>query len=183
MASVMGRYALALYELASARGEADVVGRELDALAEVVAGNDELRIHIGSPQFTNETKKRVLRGVLGDEVHELVRRTVMLLADKGRAAGIGSLAAAYRAVAREHEHREVAQVTSAVPLGDDVRASLIEHLQTLTGNTVTLEESVDPALLGGVRIVMGSRMIDGSLRRRLESLGERMARAPLAAVN
>ncbi len=181
MAGVLSRYAIALYDLAAAADETVLVGRDLDALAEVVGGNEELRIHISSPQFTNDTKKRVLAGVLGSEAHDLVRRTVMLLADKGRAGSVGDLAAAYHAVAGSKEGRAVANVTSAVPLNDDVRNKLIQHLQSITGNTVTLEESVDPTLLGGVRIVMGSRMIDGSLRRRLESIGERMARAPLSA--
>ena len=183
MAGVLNRYALALYDLAASANETVTVGRELDALAEMVGSNDELRIHLTSPQFTIDTKKRILTGVLGDEVHDLVRRTVMLLADKGRAGVVGDLAGAYHAVAGSKEGRETAVVTSAVPLTDDVRTKLLEQLQSLTGNTVTLEESVDPSLLGGVRIVMGSRMIDGSLRRRLEAIGERMARAPLSAAN
>lgn len=183
MATVMGRYAIALFELAAERGETEAVGRDLDALHEMVVGNEELRVAIGSPHFTHEAKKHVLLGVLGDDAHELVRRTVALLTDRGRASAIDHLAGAYHEIARHREHREVAKVTSAVPLADEVRAQLTDHLQKLTGNTVTLEESVDPSLLGGVRIVMGSRMIDGSLRRRLESIGERMARAPLAAAD
>ena len=183
MPGVLNRYAIALYDLASQAGASDDVARDLNALADMVAGNDELRIHLTSPQFTIGTKKRVLAGVLGDDAHDLVRRTVMLLADRGRAGVVGGLAAAYAGVAGSREGREVAKVTSAVPLTDEVREKLVQQLQTITGNTVTLEESVDPSLLGGVRVVMGSRMIDGSLRRRLETIGERMSRASLGAAN
>ena len=180
---VLLRYANALYQLVSAGG-ADAVavaGRQLDTLAHNVAHNEELRIHLASPRLGRESKKRLLSHVLGDAGNDAVRRTVMLLVDKGRASEVGGLAGSFHAVAAKAEGRETAHVTSATALDDGQRARLKDELQRLTGLTITLDESVDPALIGGLRVVLGSKMIDGSLARRLDALGENLFRAPVGA--
>ncbi len=179
---VLDRYARALHELAVAAGDVAAVGRSLSALAETIEENPELAGHLHSPQLTRDSKKRMLLGVLGDDVDDLARRTVLLLADRGRAGAVGELAHAWNHIVMETEGRQVAQVTSAVPLDDETRARLLRQLGTITGKTISLTEAVDPDLLGGVRILLGSKMIDGSLRRRLESLGESLIRAPLGAI-
>ncbi len=180
---VLLRYARALYELAAQAGEVGRVESDLDVLSQTIGGNQELRIHLESPRLTRESKKRLLAGVLGSNVSDLVQRTVMLLVDKGRAALLGGLGPVYGGVAMEATGRMVARVTSAAPLEDAQRSRLVSELQALTSKTITLDESVDPDLLAGIRIVLGSRMIDGSLRRRLESLGDSLIRAPVGAAN
>jgi len=179
---VLDRYARALHELAASAGSVEAVGRSLSALSEVIGDNPELAAHLSSPERTRESKKRVLLALLGADVDDLARRTVLLLADRGRAGVVGDLARAWNHIVMETQGLQVAQVTSAVPLDDETRAQLVAQLGKITGKTISLEESVDADLLGGVRILLGSKMIDGSLRRRLESLGESLTRAPLGAV-
>ena len=180
---VLLRYATALYQLVSAGGAGAVAtaGGQLDALAHNVAHNEELRIHLAAPRLGRESKRRLLSHVLGAQTGDAVRRTVMLLVDKGRASEVGGLAASFHTVARKAEGRETARVTSATALDDGQRAQLVAELQRLTGLTITLDESVDPALIGGLRVVLGSKMIDGSLARRLAALGENLFRAPVGA--
>ena len=91
---VLLRYATALYQLVSAGGAGAVAtaGGQLDALAHNVAHNEELRIHLASPRLGRESKRRLLSHVLGAQTGDAVRRTVMLLVDKGRASEVGGLA-------------------------------------------------------------------------------------------
>ncbi len=180
------RYAQALHQLAEQDGVVERVMGELDGLHQTVEHNEELRLHLTSPQLGRASKKRLVQGVLdhgpeGDGAHDLVRRTIGLLVDRGRASLVGDLGPVFHATAMVAAGKLVAQVTSATPLDAGQRARLVEQLGALTGKTISLEESVDPGLLGGVSIIMGSKMIDGSLRRHLETLQDRLLRAPVGA--
>lgn len=178
---VLQRYANALYQLAHEQGQAEAVVVQLDALSETIAGNEELRMHLGSPRMPNASKKALLAGVMGSGVTDLARRTVDLLVDRGRGALVSDLGPVYRDVAMAAAGRAIAKVTSVQPLDDEQRGRLVAQLNQLTGKIVTLEETTDASLLGGVKIVLGSQMIDGSLRRRLEDLGETLYRVQLGA--
>lgn len=185
---ILLRYAQALHELARQGGAVESVTATLDGLHETVAHNEELRIHLASPQLGHESKKRLVLGVLGrgqtgDGADDLVRRTVGLLVDRGRASLVGELGPVFREVADEAAGRLSAKVRSAAPLDEGQRSRLVQQLGALTGKTISLEESVDPGLLGGVSIILGSQMIDGSVRRRLQSLQGSLMRAPVGAAS
>jgi F-type H+-transporting ATPase subunit delta len=178
---VLQRYARALLELASGVDAVDAVTADLTALAETIAAHDDLAAYLASPRLTRQRKRALLTALLGSGTHDLVRRTVLLMVDKGRAGQVPELALVYGEVAREAAGRVVARVESAVPLDDGMRRRLIEQLGALSGKTVTLDEQVVPELMGGLRIVLGSQMFDGSLQRRLEAVRDRLLRAPLGA--
>jgi F-type H+-transporting ATPase subunit delta len=177
---VLLRYANALHELADPAGQVHAVGAGLDALTEKIGSDDQIGRQLRSPRLTRDRKRGVLLALLGEGSHDLVRRTVLLLADKGRAGSVAELAAVFRDVAMEAAGRLTARVESATPLDDETRSRLVRELEALTGKTVTLDETVAEDLMGGLRIVLGSRMIDGSLKRRLEKLGEQLMDVPLA---
>jgi F-type H+-transporting ATPase subunit delta len=178
---VLLRYANALHELASAAGQVDAVASGLDTLTEKIGSDEQLGRQLASPRLTRDRKRGVLVALLGEGSHDLVRRTVLLLADKGRAGSVAELAEVYRDVAMEAAGKLTARVQSAMPLDDEMRSRLVRELEALTAKTVTLEETVAEDLMGGLRIVLGSRMIDGSLKRRLEKMRERLMDVPLAA--
>ena len=113
---VLHRYAHALYELASAAGEVDRVADELAVLRGHVLGNEELRLHLGSPRLTRASKQRLLLGVMGMDLSDLTRRVISLLVDKGRAVDAADLGPVFTDVAMVAAGRAVAQVTSATPL-------------------------------------------------------------------
>jgi F-type H+-transporting ATPase subunit delta len=102
------------------------------------------------------------------------------MADKGRAGLLAELKPAFDEIAMAASGRAVASVTSATPLDDAVRTRLTAQLGDLTGKHITLEETVDESLLGGISVRIGSRMIDGSLKRRLEMLEHTMLGAHIA---
>lgn len=176
---ILRRYAQALLELATTAGAVERVQRDLSALAAKIRADERLARQLESPRVTRAQKRELLAAALGAGKRDLVRSTVLLLVDKGRAALVPELAEVFEEAAREAAGQAVAQVTSAAPLEPALRASLIERLSAASGRTITLEERVDAELLGGLRVVIGSSMIDGSVKRRLEELRARLLRAPL----
>jgi F-type H+-transporting ATPase subunit delta len=178
---VLRRYAVALLELASKAGAVDRVQRDLSALAETIASQEGLAEHLASPRVTRAQKAKLLSAALGAGKRDLVRSTVLLLVDKGRAGLVPELASVFDEAAREASGQAVAQVTSAVPLDAELRGRLIERLCAVSGRKITVEERVDAELLGGLRVLIGSRMIDGSVKRRLDELRVRLLAAPVVA--
>jgi len=177
---ILQRYAHALLDLAREAGVQEQVEAELQDLHAMLAENEGLRANLADPRITREVKRNVLTTLLGAGASDLVRRTVLLLASKGRAGLLPEFAGVYDEVAMKAAGRAVARLQTAVALDDSQRTRIREALGRLTGLEVSLDESVDESLLGGLRVTVGSRMIDGSLRRRLASLQDQMLRAPLA---
>jgi F-type H+-transporting ATPase subunit delta len=182
-AHVLQRYARALHELAEKAGAVQQVGKDLHAFLDVLAADPEARRRLQTPRLPREAKREVLRHALPQGSHDLLRRTLMLLVDKGRAGQVAELGAAWDEVALSASGRAVAQVTSAAPLDEATRQRLTAQLARLTGKTIQLQEAVDPALLAGARILVGSRMLDGTVHARLEALRARLMAAPLPAAD
>ena len=176
---VLTRYARALHELATTAGAVERVGADLHALVAHLRASPDLQRQLASPRLPREQKRALLVGLLPAGAHDLVRRTVSLLVDKGRAAQVAGLDAVWVEVDLEVSGRASATVTSAAPLDEAARARLQVQLARVTGKTISLQERVDPSLLGGVRVLVGSRMIDGSVQGRLAALRERLLNAPL----
>ncbi|HZL98798.1 MAG TPA: ATP synthase F1 subunit delta [Planctomycetota bacterium] len=177
---VLGRYAAALLALASQAQAVERVRSDLGALSAAIAADGRLTAALASPRVTREQKRRLVQAALGGTAHDLVRRTALLLVDKGRAGLLAQFGGVFDEAAREAEGLAVARVVSAAPLDASVRQALVERLGALSGRTVSLEERVDAELLGGLRVVIGSQMIDGSVARRLDELRARLLQAPVA---
>jgi len=176
---ILRRYAVALHELAQAARATDRVQEDLAAFGQRLAGDATLLRQLQNPRVPRGKKHELVKGALGQGSQDLVRRTLMLLVDKGRGALLGEFAAVFGEVAQQAAGRQMAHVQSAAPLDDATRNRLRSELGKITGKTITLDEEVAEELLGGLRVVLGSRMIDGSVRRRLEQVRERLLRAPL----
>lgn len=180
---VLARYATALHELAVTAGAADKAGADLHALVATLRSSPESLRHLASPRLPREKKRALIQSLLPAGCHDLVRRTLMLLVDKGRAGEVEGLSAAWDEVALAASGRAVASVTTATPLDEAGRSKLVAQLARVTGKSIVLQEHVDPELLGGARILVGSRMIDGSVAARLAALRERLMAAPLPAAD
>jgi len=178
---VLHRYASALHVLAAEAGAVERVATDLDGLSAAITASPELAGQLASPRLPREAKRALITALCAGRAHDLVRRVALLAVDKGRAAQVADLGAAFRIVARKAAGRVVASVQSAQPLDAATRAGLVAGLGRLTGNTIELEESLDADLIGGLRVVIGSRMLDGSVTARLERMRARMLAAPLGA--
>ena len=172
-------YARALYALARERTQTDAVGRELDAIAEVVRRDAPLRDFFARP-WVGAAAKRDVAGEIGGKLQlsPLTRDFLRLVAQKGRAEYLEAIADEFHRLVDEAQNQVRAQVRTAIAMTDAERGALAEKLgRALGGKTVLLEETVDAQLLGGFVAEIGSFIVDGSLDGQLARLRERLVRA------
>ena len=174
-ASLSGRYASALFELASEAGEVSAVEGDLETLADALRESPELRALIRNPEVSREALGRVLAG-LGAELNlsELTSNFLGVLAQNRRVAELPAVIRAFQAIAAAQRGEVGAEVASAHPLSDEQLATLEHKLRAREGRTVKLKTRVDPDLLGGLVVTIGSQRIDSSIRSRLNSLAQAM---------
>jgi F-type H+-transporting ATPase subunit delta len=166
-----GRYAVALFELAQEQDALDTVAGDLHSLREMLAESADLDRLIRSPVLSREEQARALTA-LGARAGfaPLTRRFVGLLAHKRRLFALPDVIEAYDAMLAEHRGEVGAEVVSAVPLTQEQLESVQRQLAAAVGQTVKLSVAVDPSLLGGLLVRVGSRMIDASIRTKLHQL-------------
>ncbi len=174
-ASLAGRYASALFDLASEAGTVSAVESDLDKLAETLRETPELTALIRNPEVSREALGRVLSG-LGDHLAlaDLTRNFLGVLAENRRAGELKAIIRTFHAIAAAQRGEVTAEVASAHPLTDDQLATLGQKLRAREGRTVKLKTRVEPELLGGLVVTVGSKRIDSSIRTRLNSLAQAM---------
>jgi F-type H+-transporting ATPase subunit delta len=166
-----GRYAVALFALAREQGALDAVAGDLHGLREMLAASADLERLIRSPVLSREEQARALNA-LGERAGfaPLTQQFLGLVAHKRRLFALPKVIDAYDAMLAEHRGEVGAEVVSAVPLSAEQLDSVRQQLAGAVGQAVTLSTSVDPALLGGLIVRVGSRMMDASIRTKLHQL-------------
>ncbi len=171
LSGLPGRYALALLELADERKQLDPVAEDLRGLKASIDGSGDMRRLIRSPLFTRAQQGRAMTAILDQAgVGELTRRFVLLVAHNRRLFALDRMIAAYLAELARRRGEITARVTSATALDDEQQRALVETLRKEVGANVQVELDVDPGLIGGLIVRVGSRMIDNSLRSKLQRL-------------
>ena len=170
-AGLADRYATALFELALERDALEAVERDLDAIRTLVAGSDDLGRVVRSLTLSRAEQGQALDAVLERlGTGRYVRNFVALLARNRRVFLLTDMIAAFQAKLAEHRGEVSAEVTSAVPLKPAHVEAVNEALRAIVGRDVALETRVDPALIGGLTVRVGSRMLDNSIRTKLQNL-------------
>ncbi len=174
-ASLAGRYASALFELASEAGTVAAVETDLETLAAALAESADFRALTTNPQIGRKAQGSAVAAVAASlGVSDLTQKFLGTLAANRRLNKLADVVRAFRTIAAAQRGEVTAQVTSAHAL----TAAQIDQLKTkLTqreGRTVKLSTKVDPELLGGLVVTIGSKRIDGSIRTRLNSLAQAM---------
>jgi F-type H+-transporting ATPase subunit delta len=174
-ASLAGRYASALFDLASEAGTVTAVEGDLETLASALRESAELRALIRNPEVSREALGRVLAG-LGKSLKlaDLTKSFLGVLAQNRRAGELPATIRAFQSIAAAQRGEVNAEVASAHPLSDEQVATLEKKLRVREGRTIKLKTRVDPELLGGLVVTIGSQRIDGSIRTRLNSLAQAM---------
>lgn len=173
--AVAARYAQALFELGVEQGNLPQVSDEVRKINEVYEGSDELRAVLGNPIVDAASRQAILRDVLSRlGVGPIVTSTLGLLAERGRLTVLPYLSRGLQRLADERAGVVRATVTSAAPLSDGYVDELRRQLEASLGKKVQLDRQVDPTLLGGLITRIGDRVIDGSLRTRLDRLRQTM---------
>lgn len=171
MAGVAGRYASALFELASESKQVGEIEAELGKFESLLDMSEDLRRMVRSPVFSAEEQTRAIAAVLDKAgIGGLTANFFKLIASNRRLFAVGDMIKAFRALSAKARGEVTAEVTSAIALNDAQIATLKETLKASVGKDVLLATRVDPSLLGGLVVKIGSRMIDSSLRTKLTSL-------------
>lgn len=168
--SVVDRvYAQALYDAALERGAVAQVAEELGGLAAAIAEMPQLRSVIGNPQVGKSSKATVLEAAVG-EPSDLVRNFVRLLAEKGRAGNVEGINAELERLIARAEGQLSVTLTTAYELPDDEAKDIVSHIERASGRRVEAVRKVDPELIGGIVLEVGSLRADASVRGRLERM-------------
>ena len=174
-ASLQGRYASALYDLASEGKAVSTVETDLDSLGEALRQSDDLAALIRNPRVTREAAARAIEGVAGVlGLSSLTKKFIGVLAANGRLAKLPEIIRAFASIAAAARGEVTAEVTSAHPLDAKQLKALAEKLKAREGRDVKIKAFVDPEVLGGLVVKIGSRQIDSSIRTRLNSLAQAM---------
>ncbi|HKK07494.1 MAG TPA: ATP synthase F1 subunit delta [Gemmatimonadota bacterium] len=176
--AIVDNYARTLLELASREGEAEAYGRLLADLVALGRTEPDVARFLETPRIDLADKKRILREALSGEAPESFVRFVLVVMDKGRQRLLPDMEAAYRDLLDEREGRVHAQVTLAREPDETLREAIVEGLRDVLGGEVVAHFQTDEKIVGGLLVRVGDRVLDGSLRRRLEDLRRELAREP-----
>jgi F-type H+-transporting ATPase subunit delta len=167
-------YARALFEAAREAGRVDAVAGDLAAIAGAMDDVPELRAFLRNPQIDPAGKASVLEQLTSDG-DELVRNFVQLAAERGRAGELPEISTELDALVAAAQNRLAVELTTAHELSDAEAKSIVQQIEKASGRTVEATRSVDPSLIGGIVLQVGSHRADGSVRGRLERLRHELA--------
>jgi F-type H+-transporting ATPase subunit delta len=162
-------YARALFEAAKEQGRLEAVAADLAALAAAVEDVPELLTFLRNPEVEPAGKAEVL-GEIASGADELARNFVRLVAEKGRAGEIPEMYEELEALLAREQNRLELELTTAHELSDEEARSIVAAIEKASGRSVEATRTVDPDLIGGIVLKVGSFLADGSVRGRLERL-------------
>ncbi|HEY9213493.1 MAG TPA: F0F1 ATP synthase subunit delta [Ancylobacter sp.] len=171
VSGVAGRYATALFELAREAGAIDAVKSDLDRFGALVAESDDLKRLVRSAVFSAEDQERAIGAILDRAgITGLSANFFKTVAANRRLFTVEAIIRGFDELVAADKGEIVAEVTVAQPLSDAHAATLKQALDAMTGKDVKLSVEVDPSLLGGLKVKLGSRLVDASLKTKLNSI-------------
>jgi F-type H+-transporting ATPase subunit delta len=172
--TVARNYAEALHALATKAGDVQGWGRMIDAIAEAMRADITMRRFLESPRIDAARKNATLSRAFQDQLPRVFVKYLQILVTKRRQMGIPAIAVAYRTLLDEAANRVHADVTVARPMDEAATANLAASLSAAFKKDVVAHVTVDPQILGGAVVRIGDQVMDGSVRRRLAVLRQRM---------
>ena len=178
VSGMAGRYATALFDLARDAEAIDVVKADLDRFDALIAESPDLERLVRSPVFSAHEQLQALSAVLaGAGIGGLAANFLKLVTTNRRLFAARDMAKAFRELVAEYKGEATAEVTVAEALKDEHVAALRNALKAVSGKEVDLKVKVDPAIIGGLVVKLGSRMVDTSLRTKLDAIRHAMKEA------
>jgi F-type H+-transporting ATPase subunit delta len=178
VSGVSGRYATALFELARDEKSIDAVKADLDRFNAMLNESADLMRLVRSPVFSSEAQSKALAAVLDQaEITGISANFLKVLTANRRLFAVGDVIRAFNALVAKYKGEASADVTVAEGLSDKNLDALKTALKAVTGKDVTLHVKVDPSIIGGLVLKLGSRMVDSSLRTKLNSIKHAMKEA------
>lgn len=159
-----------LFDLASLAGAVEAVDEDLTGVVKAVRGHMDLRQALTDTGIPVEKKRDILRDIFGGSVSPEALSIVTLMVERGLTESLGDLARVYAEIVERESGIVVAEVTTAVELDDALRAKLVEKLTASLGRPVSLRERIDESIIGGIRINVAGKVLDGSVATQLKSM-------------
>jgi F-type H+-transporting ATPase subunit delta len=178
VSGMAGRYATALFDLARETNAIDAVKADLERFDALVAESADLARLVRSPVFSADDQLHALSAVLDRAgIGGLAAKFLKLVTANRRLFAARDMVRGYRKLVAQHKGEATAEVTVAEQLKDDHVAALRAALKAVSGKDVDLDIKVDPAIIGGLVVKLGSRMVDTSLRTKLNAIRHAMKEA------
>jgi F-type H+-transporting ATPase subunit delta len=178
VSGMAGRYATALFDLARDENAIDAVKADLDHFEALLAESPDLTRLVRSPVFSADEQLQALAAVLARAgIGGIAAKFLQLVTANRRLFAVRAMIKAYRALVADHKGEATAEVTVAEALKDDHLGALRAALKAVSGKDVDLAIKVDPAIIGGLVVKLGSRMVDTSLRTKLNAIRHAMKEA------
>ena len=172
------RYARALFDVALAEDDVVAIEGQLTGIVDLFTGHADLWRTVTNPAVPVPKKRAVVDQIVPRlDVSPVLQKLLSMMATRDRLGLLQDMLEAYRSRLLDHQQVVRADVTTAVPLTADRAAALEQRLASLTGRKVVMHTATNPAIIGGVVARIGSTVYDGSVRRQLEKMKERLAGA------
>jgi F-type H+-transporting ATPase subunit delta len=169
------RYATALFELSLEAGAIDAVKADLERFDALVAGSADLARLVRSPVFSADEQLKALSAILDKAaISGITAKFLKVVTSNRRLFAIRDMVKAFRALVARHKGEVTAQVTVADKLSDTRLSEIQGALKSVTGKDVQVDVTIDPAIIGGLVVKLGSRMVDSSLRTKLNAIKHAM---------
>ena len=164
-------YAEALLDLAKSNGSLKATTNDMNIVSQFLANSSDLKKFLGNPLITRDAKKNVVKDILGEQIGGNTLKFLLLLVDRGRIQVLESIAQKFLELSYKQESIEIAKITSSIQLSAEQQKQIAEKLKIITGaKQIKLALKVDPQLIGGFTIEIGSKMIDTSIRGQLRQI-------------
>jgi F-type H+-transporting ATPase subunit delta len=164
-------YAEALLDLAKSNDSLKDTTNDINIVSQFLANSSDLKKFLGNPLITRESKKNVVKDIIGEQIGSSTLKFLLLLVDRNRIQVLDSIALKFLELSYKQESIEIAKITSSVQLSADQQKSIAEKLKVITGaKQIKLALKIDASLIGGFTIEIGSQMIDTSIRGQLRQI-------------
>jgi F-type H+-transporting ATPase subunit delta len=171
LSKVAEPYAEALIDLAKSKNSLKETTNDMNIVSQFLANSLDLKKFLGNPLITKDAKKNVVKDILGEQIGSGTLKFLLVLVDKGRIEVLESVAQKFLELSYKQESIEIAKITSSIQLSADQQKEIAEKLKVITGaKQIKLALKVDPQLIGGFTIEIGSKMIDTSIRGQLKQI-------------
>lgn len=178
--SVARRYAEAFFSIAKESGKIDEFQDELGKIVQTIEEVPDLKEYFAHPLSPVKGKKEIAKQIFSSAMSPLALNFLLLVLDKKRQDYLGMIYNEYVDMADESRNITKAELISAMPISDDDLSALSDNLSRSSGKTVQLRVSVDPSIIGGLKIRLGDKVIDASIAKKLEMLKRSLQTAKIS---
>lgn len=171
--TVAKRYAKALFAIGKERGKSEVFAENIKELKHLIEENEDVRHMLENQSIESQPKKNAMKAIMAD-ADEVVKNFICLVLDKERGAFFSDMCEAYEALMENDANTVLAKVTSAVPLTEDQLRQIEEKFSAIVNQKVKVRAEVNASLIGGVQVMIGDKLYDGTLVHQIKQLSDNL---------